>query len=172
MSYKTGSRTLRDSEHYSVPRYCSVPPLGRGKEVDWLYMQVHEARSTVVLLRLECSCIFSLCSTFWVTYTSEKNYCEEASNDVRPSYNYIDDFLSSSSSIKLHDSFTIVFTENSSISYWAVHQPIALSQLWGLMRYFKPVYGSFAMPFSSLACGDNSIKQFSIQPHPTYLFAC
>jgi len=35
------------------------------------------------------------------------------------------------------DSFMMVFTQN--ILHWAMHQPIAFSQLWSLMRWFKPV---------------------------------
>ena len=31
-------------------------------------------------------------------------------------------------------SFTMVFTQNSSILHWAVHQPIALFQVWSLLR--------------------------------------
>jgi len=42
-------------------------------------------------------------------------------------------------SSKLHDPFTIVFTQNSTILHWAVYQPIAFSQLWSLTRWFKLV---------------------------------
>ena len=35
--------------------------------------------------------------------------------------------------------FKMVFTQNSSILHWTVHQPIVFSQLWSLKRQFKPV---------------------------------
>ena len=56
---------------------------------------------------------------------------------------------------KLRDSFLTVFTQNSSISYWAVNQPIAFSQLWSHTRWFKLAlksYASLAMPFSKIVC--------------------
>jgi len=39
---------------------------------------------------------------------------------------------------KLWDSYTVVFMQNS-ILHWAVHKPIAFSQLKSLTRCFKPV---------------------------------
>ena len=42
-------------------------------------------------------------------------------------------------SSKLRDSFTMVFAQTSSISHWAVHQPIAFSLLWSHSRWFKVV---------------------------------
>ena len=54
---------------------------------------------------------------------------------------------------KLCDSFTIIFTQNSSILRWAVHQPIAFSQLWSLTRRSELATEElFAMPFSPLVC--------------------
>ena len=41
---------------------------------------------------------------------------------------------------KLHDSFTTVFTQNSSILQQAVHQPIAFPQLRSLKRHFWTGY--------------------------------
>ena len=41
---------------------------------------------------------------------------------------YFSFFFLRQASSNLHDSFTMVFTQNSSIFYWAVHQPIAIFQ--------------------------------------------
>ena len=55
---------------------------------------------------------------------------------------------------KFCDSFMIVFTQNSSILHWAVHQPIALTlksdEL--VQTGHWTTMASFAMPFSSLVC--------------------
>jgi len=42
-------------------------------------------------------------------------------------------------------SLTMVFTQNSSILHWAVHQPIAFSGLWSLMRHFELVTGEIRL---------------------------
>jgi len=48
-------------------------------------------------------------------------------------------FFFGQASSKLHDSFTIVFTQNSSILHRAVHQLVTYSQLWSLTRWFELV---------------------------------
>ena len=48
-------------------------------------------------------------------------------------------FLFRQASSKLLDFFMMVFAWNCSILHWAVHQPIAFSQLWSLMRHFELV---------------------------------
>jgi len=67
-----------------------------------------------------------------------------------------------------HDSFMMVFAQNSSIFYWAVHQPIAFFQVWSHTRRFKPLTEELWLPvrchFSSRVCmGTNQQRNVIIK---------
>jgi len=68
---------------------------------------------------------------------------------------------------KLHDSFTMVFTQNGSILHWAVHQPITLSQFWSVESHKVVQTGhwrtmaSLAMLFSKIVCIRTNPQQWN-----------
>ena len=55
-------------------------------------------------------------------------------------------FSSSDGLVQICMTFTMVFTQNSSVFHWAVHQPIAFIQVWSLTRWFEPLTKQLWLP--------------------------
>ena len=95
------------------------------------------------------------CFITYNTPSSTKKQCKNTEPENRQMAFFFFFFWQASSNLR--DSFTVTFAQNSSILHWAMHQPITLSQLWSLTKWFEPVTEQLWLHFKLVGMHTNHL---------------